>query len=386
VANNSDVRIVIAGAGIGGLAIAHALLERQHDVTVVEGAPALRAGGAAISVWHNGHAALRRLGLSLPDAGERIASLNVLRSDGTTQYELDAVAVEQRIGVEARLLRRSDLVQHLFEQVPAGTVVFDRPVIGVRSGPGRQMTVQVGGGEALVADLVIGADGHRSGVRRFVHDTGAAKPTGLLTWQGVHPVQLSAGRPGESLYIQGDEGWCGLMPAGDGWLQWWFDLPAEAADAVPTEDRVAFLKARFGSWAAPVPEVIDQVRADEIEPWPYTWHPVPRSLYVDRAVLIGDAAHAMPPTLAQGSSQTLDDAWALTEALEHQPSVEAALSDYNHRRRGRAAAVARLARSRAALRGAPAWVAPISRRVPSRVSTAVFVAMLTAASDALPLS
>lgn len=378
------MRIVVAGAGIGGLAITYALLERGHDVTVVEEAPDLRSGGAAISVWHNGHAALRRLGLTLPPEGERITALHVLLADGSTVYRLDATRVERRIGVEARLLRRRDLVEHLLGELPSGTVEFGRPVVGVASGPGRKMTVTAGG-EQLVADLVIGADGHRSGVRRFVHDTGPAKPTGMATWQGVHPVEVSIGQPGESRYIQGDAGWCGLMPAGRGWLQWWFDLPAEVAEAVPVKDRVAFLAQRFAGFASPVPEVIAQIRGAEIEPWHYTWHPVPRRLYVDRAVLIGDAAHAMPPTLAQGSSQTLDDAWALVDALDRQPSLERALADYNRRRRHRAATVSRVARSRIAMRGSPKWIAPISRRLPGGLLAAAFAGMLRAASDGLPL-
>lgn len=378
------MRIVVAGAGIGGLAITHALLERGHDVTVVEEAPELRAGGAAISVWHNGHAALQRLGLALPDAGERITALHVLLADGTTMYRLDATAVERRIGVEARLLRRRDLVAHLLAQLPAGVVNFGRGVEAVDSGPARQMTATAGG-EPYVADLVIGADGHRSGVRRFVHDTGPAKPTGMATWQGVHPVEALIGQPGESLYLQGDGGFCGLMPAGDGWLQWWFDLPAADADAVPVEERIAFLKRRFAGFASPVPEVIAQVRSEEIEPWHYTWHPVPKTLYIDRAVLIGDAAHAMPPTLAQGTSQTLDDAWALVDALDRQSSIDAALADYDRRRRHRAATVSRLARSRLAMRGAPKWVAPLARHVPSGLIAAGFTGLLRAASDGLPL-
>jgi FAD-dependent urate hydroxylase len=379
------VRVVVAGAGIGGLATAHALIARGHEVTVVEEAPELRTGGAAISLWSNGHVALRRLGLTLPPAGERVESLRVLRYDGAPLYELDAAALERRLGAETRLLRRRDLVEHLLVQLPDGVVEFGRPVERVSPGPALRMTVAAGGAD-LVADLVVGADGHRSGVRRYVHDTGPAQPTGLTTWQGVHPVEVDLGRPGQSLYIQGPEGWCGLMPAGDGHVQWWFDLPDAAAQAVAPRDRTAFLAERFAQWADPVPAVVAQVDGTEVEPWPYTWHPVPRRLFARRAVLIGDSAHAMPPSLAQGASQTLDDAWALVDALTKKDDLDEALRDYQRRRRWRAALVSRLARSRFALYGPPRWAAPLGRRVPAAALARGYAAGLTLVSDCVPRS
>jgi FAD-dependent urate hydroxylase len=197
-------------------------------------------------------------------------------------------------------------------------------------------------------------------------------------------VAVELGHPGQSLYIQGAEGWCGLMPAGAGELQWWFDLPADVAERVPVEERITFLRDRFSGWPDPVADVIDHLDGAQIEPWPYTRHPVPRRLYRDRAVLIGDAAHAMPPTLAQGASQTLDDAWALVDSLDGQADLEAALRTYQRRRRTRSAFVSRLSGSRFALRGPSSRLARLSGLLPPAALTWAYAGWLRAVSYGVP--
>jgi FAD-dependent urate hydroxylase len=380
---NEVVRIAIAGAGIGGLALAQAVIRGGHDVVVLEAAAAPRAGGAAVSIWPNGHAALRRLGTSLPASGQRVERLSVLRADGSELYDVDVARLEAVLGYETRLLRRRDLIDHLLAAVPDGVVAFGREVTRVESDPGGGMRVLTQTGPEVTADLVVGADGHRSAVRRYVCDTGPARPTGIATWQGVDPVPVELADRGRSLYIQGDAGWCGLMPAGDGQLQWWFDVPAEIADSIPADDRTHWLQERFAGWPAPVADVLAAIDGAGIETWPYTRHPVPRQLSRETAVLIGDAAHAMPPSLAQGASQTLEDAFVLVRAIDRCAGLPNALASYQKLRRRKVAAVSRIAGSRLALRGPPRWTAPLGRLMPATVTTAVVARMLTSVSNSL---
>jgi FAD-dependent urate hydroxylase len=377
------MQVVVVGAGIGGLAIAAPLLSQGHDVVVIEAAAAPRTGGAAISIWPNGHAALRRLGVGLPQAGQRVERLSVLRSDGTSLYELDVAALERRFGLETRLMRRRDLIAHLLATLADGTVRFGHEVADVETDPLGAMRVRTTDGTVLPADLVIGADGHRSVVRRYVFDSGPARSTGIATWQGVDPVAVDLAETGRSLYIQGEQGWCGLMPAGGGELQWWFDVPAEVADQVPPADRIAWLRSRFADWPRPVADVLAAIDGAVIETWPYTRHTVPRNLSRDSAVLIGDAAHAMPPSLAQGANQTLEDALVLSTSIAQAVDLPAALAEYRALRRRRAAMVSRIAGSRLALYGPPQWTAPLSRRLPAAFMTMGFGALLRAASNSL---
>ncbi|MGC0417417.1 2-polyprenyl-6-methoxyphenol hydroxylase-like FAD-dependent oxidoreductase [Embleya sp. AB8] len=151
-------------------------------------------------------------------------------------------------------------------------------------------------------------------VRRHVWGTNPTTPTGWVTWQGLGPVDVDVVSARRGLMIVGPEGMCGLLPAADGLLQWWFDVrrsPAEPAPASP----IAALRARFGHWATPVPEVLAAVTDADIEFFAHRRHRVPRSWSLGRTTLIGDAAHTMPPTVAQGGNQALEDAWTLARAL-----------------------------------------------------------------------
>jgi len=150
----------------------------------------------------------------------------------------------------------------------------------------------------------------------------------------------------------GKPGSCGLMPAGDGLLQWWFDLRWAPGTAPPVKP-VAMLRERFGDWAPPVRAVLAAVTDDETGFFPHCGHRVPRTWGSGRITVIGDAAHSMPPTRAQGANQALEDAWALAGALRNaaspglgnQPDAEAALRAFERSRSRKASIVSRQART-----------------------------------------
>jgi FAD-dependent urate hydroxylase len=148
----------------------------------------------------------------------------------------------------------------------------------------------------------------------------------------------------------GKPGTCGLMPAGDGLLQWWFDLRWMPGDPPPVKP-VAMLRERFGDWAPPVRAVLAAVTDDEAGFFPHCRHRVPRTWGRRRVTIIGDAAHSMPPTRAQGANHALEDAWALAAALRnaasakpgHQPDTEATLRAFERSRSRKASVVSRQA-------------------------------------------
>jgi FAD-dependent urate hydroxylase len=112
------------------------------------------------------------------------------------------------------------------------------------------------------------------------------------------------------------------MPAGEGLLQWWFDLRWPPATPPPAKP-VTLLRQQFGDWAAPVRAVLDAVTDEETGFFPHYRHRVPRTWGRGPVTVIGDAAHSMPPTRAQGANQALEDAWALAAALRHVASRDA---------------------------------------------------------------
>jgi FAD-dependent urate hydroxylase len=141
------------------------------------------------------------------------------------------------------------------------------------------------------------------------------------------------------------------------------------------------LRDRFGSWMAPVPDLLEVIAAEDVHAWPYVRHQVPRSLFAGRVVLVGDAAHAVPPTLSQGANQALDDAVVLSERLRSEP-VDTALGSYQRTRRWRVRAMSRLAAAPPA-QDPETWSAKLVARVPPRLATWGFGCLLRVVSNSL---
>jgi FAD binding domain len=100
---------------------------------------------------------------------------------------------------------------------------------------------------------------------------------------------------------------------------------------------LAMLRRRFAGWASPVPQILASLRDDDLEVFPHTRHKVPRRWGHGRCVLLGDAVHGMPPVMAHGANQALEDVATLVDCLGTASDPAAAVRAYSSRRRRRAA-------------------------------------------------
>ncbi|WP_026403944.1 FAD-dependent oxidoreductase [Actinomadura rifamycini] len=373
------MKVLVIGAGVGGLAAARGLLAAGHDVEVHERGPALRTSGAALTLWANGTGALTALGASLDGVGAPIDVLEQRDASGRTLVSVDTAHAARRYGLPNISLPRRRLVERLAAGLPDGTVAFGRACTGIAHDAGG-VRAEFADGATATGDMLVGADGARSIVRRTLWGRDPAEPSGWATWQGLSrvPIDVVAGRTG--LLINGPEGVCGLMPAGEDLLQWWFDrrwTPGEPEPPSVLDD----LRARFGHWAAPVPQVLASVADEEIEFFPHHRHRVPDVWGEGRCTLVGDAAHTMPPTQAQGANQALEDAWALSRVLaEGEPAdVPAALRRYERGRSRKAARIARVAATEAT----DAHPASLTRLLPDRFVSWAYTRWLASISDYL---
>lgn len=343
-APKASLKVLVVGAGVGGISIARGLLRDGHDVTVFEQRPEVRAGGGAVTIWSNGETVLQQLGVEMAGAGQELTTVRVVTSTGRPMTTLDVAAIVNRMGAPVRMVPRRVLLERLLEGFPAERIRCGAQVVGVGTGSG--MRVDFADGRCVEGDLVIGADGLHSKIREIV-GAPTAVPTGWCSWQGLAALPEGADRH-VAFVIVGEHGNLGLWPAGDTEVQWWFDLPW-SPDFVRPERPIEVIRANFTGWSDLVDRVLATLTDDDLahSPYPHFRHPVPGPGR-GALTLLGDAAHTMPPTLAQGTNQALLDTMVLCKAISdfhHRADgdLSAALRWYENSRRRRVAAVSRVA-------------------------------------------
>jgi FAD-dependent urate hydroxylase len=355
--SGSPLRILVVGAGIAGLAVARGLRLAGFRPDVVEELPAGTVPGAGIYLPGNAMRALRALGLDAPlrPAGARIERHVYHDTAGRELCALDVAALWAGVG-ESRALPRADL-QRVLLSAAGGQVRYDTTVTGLDIAD-RTAKVEFADGSRAAYDLVVAADGRRSTVRRRAELGGPAAPTGRTVYRSV-----VTGGPAvaEWTALLGRRSGFVVMPMGGGRLYCYAD---ETADAPPA-DPLARVRELFGDFGGPVPAVLEAMtkvqvaRTDEVTADAWSRGPV---------VLVGDAAHAASPTLAQGAAMALEDAVVLGEVLRRGAEVPAALAEYERRRRPRTGSVH--ARTREADRTRdvpPALRDPLLRRRGERI-------------------
>ncbi|WP_328988515.1 FAD-dependent monooxygenase [Kribbella sp. NBC_01245] len=328
-----DRNAVIVGAGIGGLAAAIALHRRGWNITVLERAPALREVGAGISLWPNAIRALDLLGV-----GDQVREFSTVEGAGGFRDAHGRWLFRSplRTGYgDTLMLRRPILLDILRSAVPAEAIVLDTTVNEVER-TGDQVTV-THDGVRRSADLLVGADGLRSTVRALLWPH--AKPpvyAGYTTWRLIAPPLELDSEVSES-WGQGER--VGIFRLADGAVYSY--LVANAPPGSEYADDRAELRHRFGRWHDPIPAMLDSINGSEILRHDIYRLPALRSYVAGRAVLVGDAAHAMTPDLGQGGGTASEDAVELAAALNEDGNVDHGLQVYDRRRRRRTQAIAR---------------------------------------------
>ncbi|MEV0460322.1 FAD-dependent oxidoreductase [Catellatospora methionotrophica] len=369
------MEILIAGGGVGGLALARGLTGSGHRVRVLEAAPALRTGGAAFTVFSNGAAALAGLGVPLAGFGGRLDTLRFDTAAGATMVTADLAGVARRIGFPVVSTPRARLIEHLAMGVD---VEFSREIVGVEVGENR-ITVTDATGTRHEADVLVGADGHRSAVRRAVVDPAPAAENEWTTWQGLTAVlpELASGSTG--VCVVGPAGLVGMLPSGGGLLQWWFDVHQPL-----TGSPAAALAERFTGYGPLVAALLNEIRDADLEAFRHVTHRIPDQWGRAGVTLLGDAAHAFPPTQAQGANQALEDAWALNRVLRETRSSPAdALRRYERLRAPRVRKVSRRAAGERTNKPVPAPLRLLTSLIPRSAITAAYAAQLRGVSSVL---
>jgi FAD-dependent urate hydroxylase len=307
-----SLRILVVGAGVGGISIARGLLRDGHDVTVFERRSDVQAGGGAVTIWSNGSTVLGQLGVDMNGAGQSLSTLQVVTARGRPVTTVDLSAMVDRLGAPVRMVPRRVLLERLLEGFPSERIRCDARVTGFADTKDG-VSLEFEDGRSAEGDLLIGADGLHSIVRGIV-GAQPAEPTGWCTWQGLGTLSRVTDKHVAQMII-GEHGSIGLWPAGGSHVQWWFDLPW-SPDFVRPACPIDMIRSRFAGWSDSADRLLATLTDDDLarSPFPHFRHRISRSGR-GAVTLLGDAAHTMPPTLAQGTNQALLDTMVLCKAL-----------------------------------------------------------------------
>ena len=336
--------VLIAGAGMGGLALALALLQRGFKVSVYEQVPELGEIGAGFMCSPNGTRVLYSLGLkeAIERIEVRLADRDVRLWNTGQQWRLPGHGADsaRRFGAPFLVLHRGDLHAVLVDAVRklgADVLHVGARCVGLSQSDSR-VSLTLEGGRQVEGDVLIGADGVHSMVRQQLFGDDNPRFTGEVAWRGLIPM---AGLP-ERMRGKVTSNWIG--PRGSVTM-----YPVRRGELLNFVGLVERSDWRVESW-------IEQGSIDECVRDFTGWHedilflirsivsPFKFALFlreplarwsVGRVSLLGDACHATTPYLGQGLNMALEDTIVLARCLEHFESAEKALRRYEDLRRQR---------------------------------------------------
>jgi 2-polyprenyl-6-methoxyphenol hydroxylase-like FAD-dependent oxidoreductase len=339
------MKTLVVGGGIAGPATALALQQVGVDVTVLEAWPrADPDAGSWFTLAPNGLHALDLLGARPLATGLGFRSeRNVMV--GATGSVLGSLSLGVPLddGTAAVTLKRSRLALALLDEAQRRGVEVRHGcrVVGADSRPDG-IRAQLEDGSSLDADLLVGADGVHSVVRRLIEPEAApARYVGLTNFGGItETTPVATLLPARQWHFVFDSKvFFGAHPTPDGDVVWFVNVPRPAITAGErahrgAEDWRAWLIDLLADDAGPAAEL---VRTGRLELWADNTHDLPRVAHWqrDRMVLVGDAAHAPSPSSGQGASMALEDAVVLATCMRDTASLEDALVAYEGARRDR---------------------------------------------------
>jgi 2-polyprenyl-6-methoxyphenol hydroxylase-like FAD-dependent oxidoreductase len=328
---------LIVGAGIGGLSAGIALRKAGWNVRIFERAASPRELGFGVALAPNAIAALQELGIAdvvlARGCAPARARGEVRRMDGTLLKRAE-FSLREAAGGPMVMALRPALHGALLEEVGPDTVVAGNEAAGFVMNRGG-VTLHTVNGRTVDGDMLVGADGVGSVIRRVLHPSEPPpRSSGIVAVRGaVHGALHHLGDLFAVYYLdRGVESM--LVRASDTGIYWFLSLARELVPAGMRDPAavVAHMAPGFDATFRAVTSGTEDLRYDEL----VDRDPIP-SWGTGVVTLLGDAAHPLLPHTGQGAAQAIVDAVALANALARDAHIERALRSYEQVRRRKTA-------------------------------------------------
>jgi salicylate hydroxylase len=338
------VSVGVVGAGLGGLSAALSLLRAGFDVHVYEQASALGEIGAGVQVSPNASRVLHRLGLAddLARTGVKPLAWHQRRwQDGRTLLRTPlAEPLETTFGFPHYQMHRADLLAAVVDPFPADRIHLGHRLVGFTD-HGRHVEAEFANGARPRVDVLVGADGIHSAVRRGLFGDDRPRFTGCVAYRGLVPadrlrrldlevtaqVWMGPGRHFVHYFVRQRQlvNFVAVVEQDTWTRESWTDR-GTVVDALRA----------FEGWHPHVLAILSA--ADETFVWALHDRTPLERWSTGRVTLLGDACHPMLPFMAQGAAQAIEDGAALAECLRRfESDIPEALRRYEHLRRPRTA-------------------------------------------------
>ncbi len=323
-------RVLVVGAGIGGLVFARALERAGFEASVFERAPSFAPVGAGILVQAGAMLALRRLGLddAVFAAGSEVTLGLGLTSTGKVLQSTPMGFLSDEVGARIVAIHRAKLHEIFVGALERTRVSLGKQCVGFDD-DGAGVTLRFSDGSSERGALLVGADGIHSAVRRQLFGDEPPRYAGYTSWRGIapRPPRIESGRVAEMWGRGLRFGYAAV----DADTIYWFAV-ANAEEGGQDDDPRRAVLERFGDFAEPVMALVEATPKERVFRTDICDRPPIASWSRGRVTLIGDAAHPTTPNLGQGGCMAIEDAVTLAHCLSTSDSHEAAFAAYERLR------------------------------------------------------
>jgi len=368
ITKENPLRVIIAGAGVGGLALANSLSKFPTvEVTVLERTDEFKRFGGPIQLASNALQVLKDMDENIFNnvmkkftyTGDKENGIkDGIRDEWYAKFDLSSPA-EARNMPYTGVIERPDLQQIYLDALPKGVVQNGDGVVRYETNSnGYGVKAILDSGKEVEGDVLIGADGIWSAVRATMRDEplrgdgSGVSYSGYTVFAGeLNYDSFDNGEVGYKVYI-GPGQYFVITDIGNGRYQWYAFLAKPAGSAAMEEKpdgNVKYLSDVFVGWSKDIHHILTATKENEIEQRDLYDRPpsVFKPWTKDSVALLGDSVHAMMPNLGQGGCQAIEDAFVLVQELTSMTArdqIKDKLQNYRSRRLIRSAAVQGLSR------------------------------------------